>query len=174
MELLDSKRIFFALWPDAAVRGRLEQLLSTLPPGPGRAHAVEDLHVTLVFIGQAHGQYYDCLRMAATRIEFEPFAFELSHFGYFAKAKIVSLEPVASAPLSELARSLRNTLRGCGYKPDRREYHPHVTLLRKSPSLPQLKPFEPISWKVDRFCLVESHEPKDGRRYRILEEFLAV
>jgi 2'-5' RNA ligase len=175
MELLDSKRIFFALWPDAAVRAKLEQLLSLLPAGQGRAHVPEDLHVTLVFIGQASGQYYECLRMAATRIEFEPFTFELSRFGYFAKAKVVSVEPsVAAPPLSELARSLRNALRGCGYKPDKREYNPHITLLRKAPPLPQLKAFEPIPWKVDRFCLVESHEPENGRRYKVLEEFLAV
>jgi 2'-5' RNA ligase len=112
--------------------------------------------------------------MAATRIELEPFEFELTRFGYFAKARVVAAEPSASPPLLELARGLGNTLRGCGFKPERREYNPHVTLLRNSPPLPQLTSFEPVPWKVDRFCLVESHEPKDGRRYKVLEEFLAV
>lgn len=172
--ITDTRRIFFALWPDAAVRGRLAQLLALQPQGQGKAHHPQDLHVTLVFIGQASRQYYECLRMAATRIEFEPFALELTRFGYFANAKIVSVEPDASPPLSGLAKNLTNALRGCGYKPDRREYHPHVTLLRKSPPLPQLKPFEPIIWKVNRFCLVESHEPDEsGCRYKILEEFPA-
>jgi 2'-5' RNA ligase len=49
----ESRRIFFALWPDNGVRSRLEQLAAMLPPGRGRAHAAEDLHLTLAFIGQA-------------------------------------------------------------------------------------------------------------------------
>lgn len=175
MEASDTKRIFFALWPDDAVRGRLGQLLSVLPEGMGRKHVPEDLHLTLEFIGKAGGQYYDCLRMAATRIEFEPFGFDLVRFGYFAKAQVISVEPLASPVLSELARNLRNTLRGCGHEPESREYNPHVTLSRKSPPLPWLKPFEPIPWEVDRFCLVESREPDaSGRRYKVLEEFRAV
>jgi RNA 2',3'-cyclic 3'-phosphodiesterase len=170
----ESRRIFFALWPDTGVRSRLAQLLTMLPEGRGRAHAADDLHLTLVFIGQANERYYDCLRMAATRIEFEPFEFELTRFGYFSKAKVLSAEPSAVPALSELARGLRSVLRGCGFKPERREYSPHVTLLRNSPPLPQLQVFQPIAWKVDRFCLVESHEPKNGRRYKVLEEFRAV
>jgi 2'-5' RNA ligase len=175
VEFLDSKRIFFALWPDESVRGQLEKLLSVLPEDVGRRQAPGDLHLTLEFIGKASGPYYESLRMAATRIEFVPFAFELVRFGYFPKAKVVSVEPSGCQPLAELARELRNALRGCGHQPDQREYNPHVTLLRKSPPLPWLKPFEPIPWKVDRFCLVESHDPdKDGRRYEVLEEFPAV
>ncbi|HEX5057096.1 MAG TPA: RNA 2',3'-cyclic phosphodiesterase [Gammaproteobacteria bacterium] len=175
METLNSKRIFFALWPDDAVRGRLEELLSKLPEDAGRKQVPGDLHLTLEFIGKASVQHYDCLRMAATRIEFAPFAFELVRFGYFPKAKVVSAEPAACQPLTELARELRNTLRGCGHTPDKREYNPHVTLLRKSPPLPWLKPFDPVLWKVDRFCLVESRESDNsGRRYKVLEEFRAV
>jgi RNA 2',3'-cyclic 3'-phosphodiesterase len=176
MNFPESKRIFFALWPDAGVRGRLEELLSMLPEGAGRPHVPEDLHLTLVFVGQANARYCECLRMAATRIEFEPFGFELARFGYFAKAKVVSAEPASAQPgLQDLARNLRHVLRGCGCKPERREYNPHVTLMRKSPPLPRLEPFEPIVWNVDRFCLVESRErDENGRRYRVLEEFPAV
>lgn len=174
MEASDTKRVFFALWPDDVVRGRLEQLLSKLPEDAGRKHVPEDLHLTLEFIGKADEKYYECLRMAVTRIEFEPFAFELSRFGYFEKSKVVSVEPPPSPALSGLVKSLRSVLRGCGHEPERREYNPHVTLARKSPPLPWLKPFEPISWRVDRFCLVESREPENGRRYRVLEEFRAV
>jgi RNA 2',3'-cyclic 3'-phosphodiesterase len=176
MNFPESKRIFFALWPDAGVRGRLEKLLSMLPEGAGRPQVPEDLHLTLVFVGQANARYYESLRMAATRIEFEPFAFELARFGYFARAKVVSAEPVSVPPgLQDLARNLRHVLRGCGYKPERREYNPHVTLMRKAPPLPRLESFEPIPWRVDRFCLAESREPDEkGRRYRVLEAFPAV
>jgi 2'-5' RNA ligase len=174
MDTLDSRRIFFALWPDDAVRARLRQVLALLPTGVGRAHVPEDLHLTLVFIGQAAGQYYDCLRMAATRIEFVPFTFDLTHFGYLTQARVVAAEPPASPLLTELARNLGHALGGCGHQPDRREYLPHVTLLRNSPPLPHPKPFEPITWNVDRFCLVESREPdENGGRYRVLEEFAA-
>lgn len=176
MEHSDPRRVFFALWPDAGVRARLEELLSGLPSGAGKPHVPEDLHLTLVFVGQANARYYECLRMAATRIEFEPFEFELARFGYFAKAKVISAEPGSVPPgLQDLARNLKHVLRGCGYKPERREYNPHVTLLRKAQPLPRLEPFEPVLWKVNRFCLVESREPdENGRRYRMLEEFPAV
>lgn len=173
--IIESKRVFFALWPDAGVRGRLEELLSGMPRDIGKPHVPEDLHLTLVFVGEANARYYECLRMAATRIEFEPFEFELARFGYFPKAKVLAAEP-ASAPsqLPDLARELRRVLRGCGCKPERREYNPHVTLMRKAPPMPRLESFEPIPWRVDRFCLAESREPdENGRRYRVLEEFPA-
>lgn len=168
--------MFFALWPDAGVRSRLEELLSGLPRGVGKPHVPGDLHLTLVFVGQANARYYECLRMAATRIEFEAFGFELARFGYFAKAKVLSAEPASSpSQLLDLARNLKHVLRGCGYRPERREYNPHVTLMRKAPPMPRLEPFEPVLWKADRFCLVESREPdENGRRYRVLEEFPAV
>ncbi|HEY3486514.1 MAG TPA: RNA 2',3'-cyclic phosphodiesterase [Gammaproteobacteria bacterium] len=173
MEQLNSKRIFFALWPDAQVRNQLQKLLSQFTAEVGQRHAPEDLHLTLVFIGQVGPEYYQCLRQTAVQVEFEPFAFELSRYGYFAKARVVSVEPDTAPLLAELAQKLKNNLRSCGYKPERREYRPHVTLLRKSP--PPLEPaaFEPIVWTADRFCLVESHAPKNGRRYTVLEEFCA-
>jgi 2'-5' RNA ligase len=177
MEKPDSKRVFFALWPDERVRGQLEKILSGLPTGPGRAHHPADLHLTLEFIGAANEQYREGLRKAAARVEFKPFTFELWRFGYFSKAKVVAVEPAAGPPLLELARALRSALRGCGHEPERRAYNPHVTLLRKSPPppLPRLKPFEPILWTVDRFCLAESQEAdENGRRYRVLEELPAI
>ena len=47
----ETRRLFFALWPDEATRERMAALLKALRGARGRAVKAEKLHVTLAFIG---------------------------------------------------------------------------------------------------------------------------
>jgi 2'-5' RNA ligase len=166
------QRIFFALWPDAELRERLQQLAALLPAQQAQAYAPQDWHMTLAFIGAAHAEYLHCLQQAAAQVSAAPFTVDIARVGYFATPRIVWAGPAAvPAELLQLQRNLNKALRGCGYKPERRPYTPHITFLRKARPLTQAIEFESISWRVDRFCLMESHAPRDGRRYQVLQEF---
>jgi 2'-5' RNA ligase len=59
----------------------------------------------------------------------------------------------------------------CGFVPERRSFNPHVTIARKLALAPQQIEFEPISWKVDRFVLVESISIPCGVQYQVIDEY---
>jgi 2'-5' RNA ligase len=166
-----ARRIFFALWPDAEVRARLQELSTSLPDELAQTYAPHDWHMTLIFIGTADVQYLNCIRQAAAKISAVPFALDITQVGYFATPRIVWAGPAAApAGLLQLHGNLTNSLHACGYQPEHRPYTPHITLLRKARP-PQAIEFETIRWQVDRFCLLESHAPRDSRRYSLLQEF---
>ena len=48
-----AQRLFFALWPDPAVRAALAGVTARLPLPRGRLTPPQNLHVTLVFLGAA-------------------------------------------------------------------------------------------------------------------------
>ncbi|MCP4334025.1 MAG: hypothetical protein GY785_15310, partial [Gammaproteobacteria bacterium] len=77
----------------------------------------------------------------------------------------------ASAALGELQAQLGRQLRLCGYQPESRRYHPHVTVARKIESLTESAQFEPIPWAVTEFALVEVQQLENDVQYRIVETY---
>ena len=71
----------------------------------------------------------------------------------------------------ELHRQLGQRLRHCDYQPEKRRYNPHVTVARKIKSLPELEDFEAISWKVEKFALIEVCQMSSGVQYRVNQTF---
>ena len=68
--------------------------------------------------------------------------------------------------LAALQQQLGARLQTCGYRPETRPYHPHVTMARKVESSdPNHADFAPLSWRVDNFALVEV---QPGRKWRTL------
>jgi 2'-5' RNA ligase len=170
---MSGQRIFFALWPDAEVRARLQELSTRLPDESAQVYAPHDWHMTLAFIGTADAQYLQCVQQAAAKISGVPFILDITQVGYFAAPRIVWAGPAAApAELLQLHHDLNKSLHACGYQPESRPYTPHITLLRKARPPAQAVEFETIRWRIERFCLAESHAPRDGRRYSILQEFL--
>ncbi|ANB03822.1 RNA 2',3'-cyclic phosphodiesterase [Ectothiorhodospira sp. BSL-9] len=165
-----TQRLFFALWPDDPLR---EAIQSRVPAGHGgRPVAPENLHLTLAFIGDADAAYAECLARAASTVEMQPFEFELTGLGCFRKPGVLWLGDVAPrAPLERLAQDLNAALTTCGFKPEAREYRPHVTVARKLKAPVARAPIHPIRWSVDRFCLVVSKPGPDGVRYEVVQRY---
>ena len=61
-------------------------------------------------------------------------------------------------------------LLGCGFVPERRQFAPHVTLVRKARSLPACALKQPIDWSVAAFALVIAR-PGERPRYRVVREW---
>lgn len=162
------ERLFFALWPGEAERLALHRVRGALPRHRGRETDPADYHVTLSFLGDVDPERRACAEAAAGQVRGAPFTLTLDHVGSFPRARIVWCGASACPPgLLALVGGLNHGLLGCGFPPERRPYHPHVTLARKSvPVEAQALP-EPIPWRVEAFALVRS-EPQNNPRYRVL------
>jgi 2'-5' RNA ligase len=69
--------------------------------------------------------------------------------------------------------ALGEALAGCGHKPDKRHFVPHVTLSRKAKN-PRFKAGLPtLDWRVDEFVLAESVAVAGGVRYAVRERWPA-
>ena len=85
----ETRRLFFALWPDEATRERMAALLKALRGARGRAVKAEKLHVTLAFIGNADADYHQCLESAAEEVQGARVEFDLTRLGYFKRARVL-------------------------------------------------------------------------------------
>lgn len=69
-----------------------------------------------------------------------------------------------------LASALTEAAENCGLQTDTRPYTPHVTLARHARYLPEVK-FEPVIWRAEAFCLVESCSEPGGVIYKVMQRW---
>lgn len=163
-----TERLFFALWPGERQRGALTRVQQDeLPDHRGRRTHPEDLHITLVFLGDLDPQRRACAEEAADRVRAAPFSLSLNRFGCFPRARVLwcgaSERPQS---LLDLLHALNSGLLGCGFRPERRPFEPHVTLARKARPLPTRELEHPVAWPVSDFALVIA-KPGERPRYRV-------
>ena len=167
-----SQRLFFALWPDAQIRERLAGIRDRLPAHGGRPTHIQDLHITLNFLGQVGPDRYDCLVEAAGRVRIPPFSLLIDSVGYWRRPRLLWSGPSqVPAELEGLVRALRNELKGCGFKPETRTFRPHVTLARKTGTATACQLEKGIAWDVKAFSLITSDSGKKVPRYRVLKNW---
>lgn len=164
--------VFFALWPEQAVRKRLAAEALQCD-SQGRLHHPLDLHMTLVYLGQMADSQMHCVEGVADRISCQPFSLQIDGLGFWHRPRILWAGPKQMPErLSQLVFDLQRGLEACGFEPERRRFKPHVTLFRKSaPADPKV--IEPaIDWPVEGFVLAVSGLNKPGEpRYRILKRW---
>lgn len=166
-------RLFFALWPDAPTRARLAAIAAQFPFARA-ARRVPDynLHLTLHFIGNVDRGDAECMRQRARTVGGCAFKLAIDRYGHFGDARVGWLG-CAQIPvgLLDLQRRLGQSLRDCGFEPEARAFHPHVTVARKLGRLADAPAFDPLAWKVDNFALVESRAADGGVRYQVVETY---
>lgn len=166
-------RIFFALWPDDALRESLHRAGKTIPvERPARRVPRYNLHLTLHFVGNVYFDQLACLREQAGLVKAKGFELNIDCQGVFKKARVAWLGcRETPAALLELHQQLGQRLQLCDYRPEARGYNPHVTMARKIVHIPERKSFEPITWKADQFCLIEVQQIDNGVQYRVIETY---
>ena len=141
----------------------------------------EQLHLTLRFIGEVERPLANDLATALATIRFEKFELRLNGVGRFDRrsggALWAGVEP--REPVSALAAKIERTCQHVGLEPERRAFHPHITLARwKGRSSRAADAFaerarglssDPFS--VDRFTLFESHLSRHGPHYESVETY---
>ncbi|MBI1887668.1 MAG: RNA 2',3'-cyclic phosphodiesterase [Nitrosomonadales bacterium] len=167
-------RVFFALWPTVAERTQLAAWQAPLKRlCGGRAMSGETLHNTLVFIGDVELYRLEALQLAAQEVSGEGFELCFDEARYWGHNHIVyAATRHAPQQLAQLVDALEQRLAAHRFKFDRRDYQPHVTLLRNARwSNTPLPAMQPASWQIGDFALVRS-VPHDGLAdYRVLARF---
>ena len=167
-------RLFFALWPDEEVQAELAALCQQLSPESGHPHHPQDLHMTLVFLGQVAQEQRVCIEKIADRIELSPFSVSVEQIELWRKPRLLcATASQMPDPLAKLVSSLQTGLAKCGFKPEARPYRPHVTLIRKVRKYNPFKLPQPIHWPVSRFVLATSGAGPGLPRYRVLKKWPA-
>lgn len=164
-------RLFFALWPDDAVRAAIAEVAQRLLPtkAQGRRTRVERLHMTVQFLGDFDSPPDTAVDKAiAAAMSIEPpmeIAMTLDRLGNFGRGRVVWLGSSATpGQLLELHRRLGDALAARGLTPKHADMLvPHVTLARDArevcdAALPALQ------WRARDFVLVDS----TSGEYRIL------
>jgi len=165
-----TRRVFFAIWPDAAALDALELAVAAgVECCGGRRMRRDSLHVTLQFIGAVSSSQLAGLQDAAATVCATPFEMVLDQLGWWAHNRI--LWAGCQTPPScqrRLFDALALALQAAGFPPDARPFTPHVTLVRNArcERLPILA--APIRWPVGEFSLVESFLQTSGACYREL------
>lgn len=167
-----TRRLFFALRPDASQRAVLANWARQLPPRAGRLVPADNIHLTLVFLGETPAERQLCMEQAAGDLRLPPFELVIDQVDYFARARVLWVGPTQPpVPLSELANALNRTLMPCGHEPEARPFRPHVTLVRKARP-PRVDPEPPYCvWRVEHFCLMVSESANSGTRYRVIRDY---
>lgn len=167
---VETQRLFFALWPEAALQQRLAQAAAALlPHAAGRRVRAENLHCTLVFLGAVDAAQRLCLEDAAALVRAEPFTLTFDRLGYFRRPQVAWLGCTTTpAPLQALVTGLGHGTASCGFAPEQRPYAVHLTVARKLRRDPGRLPLMPVDWPVRQFALVESVSEPDGAHYRPL------
>lgn len=173
----ESRRIFFALCPDEHVRQQLWKLSGDMQLG--RRTPIENLHITLIFLGSANTEQRECLEQAAASIQFLPFTLQIDRLGYWVRPKILwaGCREVPELLLS-LVGQLQKNIEDCEFQSvQQQDYIPHVTLARKvsagkgSRFCEQHHLIEPIKWPVKHFSLMESVTYAEGPVYKVLKSW---
>lgn len=162
-------RCFIAVWPDAPTRLALAALSNDVRQriAHRRATRVEDLHLTLTFIGDLADVDARAVAQAVARVQLEAFDWQLDRRGFFSQAGVLwaGAGDAASGPLLELADRVRGLLDQMNVDYDRRALTPHVTLLRGVRQFDAEKIAPPISWRIDAIALYRSSGDRSGARY---------
>lgn len=168
------RKVFFALWPDAAGRAALAAWQPALRRlCGGREMQTENLHATLVFLGDVAEYRLEAMQLAAQEVQGRGFELRLTAARYWGHNHIVYAAPDAvPQPLFELVNELEQRLRKHRFHFEQQAYKPHVTLLRHARWDDTGLPFmSPVRWQFDDFALVQSLSDEQGARYEVLARF---
>jgi RNA 2',3'-cyclic 3'-phosphodiesterase len=147
-----------------------------------RWSATESWHITLQFLGSTTPQQYECVTARLRELHQPPVAVELGAVDTFDRAGVLFVDVRVSPQLAALQQGVIAATIPCGFVPESRFYHPHITLARRKgragdrelrnlksqiDTLPQF-----ASFTADSFVLYESAPTPAGSRYEVRERFL--
>ena len=166
---LASRRLFFGLWPEPIVADQLAAIGTALEAKP---EYPEDLHLTVLFLGQVPETRIEALLAAAGQIRQAPVYQPLVSLEVWPQSGVLGLIGDPVAPLESLREALGRASRAAGLDllRERVEFRPHVTLARGVDPHAAFAPLRvaAVLLVARRFTLAQSLPRRDGRRYEAL------
>ena len=157
--------LFFALFPDANALKAIDDVVAMLASkyrASGRCVKSHRRHMTLHFVdhyGLRPEDVIERLKRVGADVVAKGFEVQLDIVGSFPKAD----KPwwIGTRVVSEELKALRNAIvegecRSRGKLASRSTFTPHVTLFRQNHDVLETFPVDPIRWRVDSFCLIDS------------------
>jgi 2'-5' RNA ligase len=131
---MNTRRVFFALWPDNRQRDRLRDVINSVAKTvEGKAVDRRNWHITLVFIGEFPENRVPYLLDRAAQIQVEPFRLSFDRLEFWPRPKVASLCAATVPPgLQAIVDALNGVLLDLGIKPEDRTYRPHITVARNA------------------------------------------
>jgi len=168
-----TRRLFFAFWPDDAVRALVAQSTrKAVRNSGGRPVPVENLHSTIVFLGAVPAERLNAVEAVAEMLRHGPLELRFDTLDHWVKAAVLVLTSRAPLPAAtDLATALNRLLLAQGFAPDPKPYRPHITIARKVVKPHELGLTHPIAWPVDAISLVESVTAPAGPVYTPLRQW---
>ena len=173
-------RLFFALWPSAALQAALASAArATLVDLEGaRAVPSEQLHVTLAFLGvvaperleaaqSAAGEALEAHALASAGGQPPGVRLGFERLEHWRRAQVLCATATAPPAARSLAAALRHALLRAGFTPDLKPFRAHVTLARHVRRAPAEQPFHAVIWPLECLALVESETRPEGSLYSI-------
>lgn len=141
-------RLFIAINFSAEIRARLAALREELRcrARHGNFSLDENLHLTLVFLGECSAQEGAAAARAMNEVRFEAFSTAIDRVGRFKRdsGEIWWAGLRENKPLMKLQHDLSERLHDAGFVLDRRKYSPHITLGRGVAT-------DAVPWRVEPF-----------------------
>lgn len=146
-----------------------------------RWSAPESWHATLQFLGNTSQEQYNCIVARLHALHSRPVHVELDSLGFFDRAGVFFAGITLTSDLLLLQQQVVAATLICGFPPETRPYHPHITLARSTGKrgkrgLHQLmatvrrhKSFS--SFISQEILLYESHLGSSGSHYEVREKF---
>ncbi len=161
--------MFFALWPDDAVRAQLAHWSRELQAVcGGRPTRPENLHVTLAFLGSVEEARVAEVERAAGEVGPRAISLVLDEPGYWKHNRIAWAGASVVPPgIESMVSELRSALARSHIGFDTKGFVSHVTLLRDAREPNAMPALEPIEWRLAGFALVQSVTSPRGSRYEI-------
>jgi 2'-5' RNA ligase len=176
-------RLFVGIALSPAVTEELKRLTAKLRRADDKLRwsSPDSWHITLQFLGSTERDRYECLLARLHEIHRPPLSIRLDAPGIFERAGIIQIGIHPSENLTALERHVVAASALCGVEPEKRPYHPHITLARSkdregSDSLASLnrrlhsRKTLP-HFTAEEFLLYESIPTPSGSRYEVRERF---
>ena len=153
-------RLFIAINFTTETRSQLLALRDELRDKSerGRYSLLENLHLTLVFLGECDAKQTSAAKFSLDAVNLEPFNITVDCIGRFKRygGDLWWAGIRENKALTDLQQELTSVLCSHGFKLEKRKYSPHITLAREV--VTDIKPWtiEPFSEKVNTIELMKS------------------
>ena len=163
-----------------ALTAIVHQLQTKVAPQGLRWSARESWHITLQFLGSTKPEQYDCIAASLHDLHYPCLHIELGSLGTFDRAGVLYVEVHVTPQLTALQHAVTAATFPCGFTPEDRPYHPHITLARRkgkggrelrTVKLQMQQQPKLAGFTADSFVLYESTPTPEGSRYDLRERF---
>jgi len=169
-------RTFISINIPEEIRKEIKKIQDLLPEFFGKKTELQNLHLTLKFLGEVDIEKLEEVKKRLRKIKIEKFATEIDEIGVFSE-DFIRIVWLHMKDCDNLQKQIDDALKNL-FKSERR-FMSHLTIARikglkdKKGFLQDLKKIkiEKIKFKVDKFYLMKSELTAEGPRYSVLEEY---